>query len=485
MPPVSFSEHSLTPSTGTAAETIDEAKPMRAERALDDTLSIPVKPGSTTAIASVLAAMVLVVLDAAMANVALPTIARSLAVTPAASILVVTAYQAAVLMALLPCAALGESIGYRRVFTSGVALFSVASVLCALSPSMPWLVAARFIQGLGSAAVMALGVALLRVVVAPQRLGAAIGWNALAVALASAAGPSLGMAILTGTDWRWLFAYCLPLGGLVLYAARALPNVAGTAHRLDRFSLALHAGGFAGWILGAEMLATKPAVGVCTLAAASLALGVLIRREMPKRVPLIPLDLLRGDSFRLSVMASVCCFAGQTAGMVALPYLLQQGLGQNALMAGLYMTPWPLTVAIAAPVAGRLADRLSPNWLCSLGGLILSIGLGAIALWPLKGNPFPLVPFAMLCGLGFALFNVANNRTLFLSAPRARSGAAGGIQGTARLLGQSSGALVVSLLFSMTSADAAPQLCLGIGAVLTLAAGLMSTRRLRFEACPR
>ncbi len=286
------------------------------------------KPKSTIAIASVLAAMVLVVLDAAVANVALPTIARSLAVTPAMSVWVVTAYQTALLMALLPCAALGESLGYRKVFTAGVGLFTGASVLCALSPSLSWLVAARFLQGLGGAAVMALGVALLRAVVQQQRFGAAIGWNAMAVALASATGPSLGAAILSATDWPWIFAINLPLGLLVLFATRALPEVGGTARRLDLFSVALNAGAFASLVIGAELLPTIPVIGVFLLASAALELVVVVRREMPKKVPLIPLDLLRADSFRYSVIASVCCFAGQTAGMVALPYYLQHGLGR-------------------------------------------------------------------------------------------------------------------------------------------------------------
>ena len=433
----------------------------------------------TIAIASVLAAMVLVVLDAAIANVALPTIAESLHVTPAMSVWVITAYQTALLMALLPCAALGESLGNRRVFAGGVALFTGASVLCALSPSLSWLVAARFLQGLGGAAIMALGVALLRVVVPHRRFGAAIGWNALAVALSSAAGPAIGAAILSATNWPWLFAVNLPLGVLALLATRALPDGGGTARRLDLFSVALNAGAFASLVIGAELLPARPALAAVLLAAAAFELVVLVLREMPKEAPLIPLDLLRGDSFRFSVIASVCCFAGQTAGIVALPFYLQHGLGQDTLMAGLYMTPWPLTVAIAAPLAGRFADRVSTAWLCVVGGVCLASGLGAAALWPLKGDPMPLVPLTMLCGLGFGLFNVANNRNMFLSAPNERSGAAGGMQGTARLFGQTAGAVILTLLFTLTSADAAPQIGLGIGAVLTFVAGLVSTLRAR------
>lgn len=435
------------------------------------------EPQRTAAIAAVLAAMVLAVLDAAIANVALPTIAQSLQVSPGTSVWIITAYQTALVMGLLPCAALGESLGYRRVFTMGVALFTAASALCALAPSLPWLVAARFLQGLGAAGVMALGIALLRLVVPPGRLGAAIGWNALAVALSSAAGPTIGAAILSGTSWPWLFALNLPLGAMVLLATRALPAPAGTPRRLDRFSVALNAGAFALLVVGAELLVTNLALAAGLLAAAAVGLALLLRRELPKQSPLIPLDLLRAASFRTSVIASVCCFAGVTMGLLALPFYLQHSLGQDTLMTGLYMTPWPLMVAIVAPIAGRLAERVSTAWLCAAGGVCLAIGLAGASLWPLQGSPLPLVLLTTLCGLGFGLFQVPNNRNMFLSVPRERSGAAGGMQATARLAGQTAGGVVMSLLFTMASVDAAPTVGLGIGAVLTLVAGLVSTLR--------
>jgi DHA2 family multidrug resistance protein-like MFS transporter len=450
---------------------------VRLQRRREEALPKPREPKHTAAIAAVLAAMVLVVLDAAIANVALPTIARSLEVTPAASMWVVIAYQSALLMALLPCAALGESLGHRRVFVAGVALFIAASVLCALSPSLPWLVAARFVQGLGGSAVLALGVALLRVVVAPPRLGAAIGWNALAVALSAAAGPPLGAALLSVSSWHGLFAVNLPLGMMVLFSARALPRVAGTGRRLDLFSAALNAGVFATMLLGAEMLATKPAATVLLFAATALAAATLVRRESAKEAPLVPLDLLRASSFRVSVIASVCCFAGQSSGMVALPFYLQQGLGQDTLTAGLYMTAWPMSVAIVAPFAGRLADRVASAWTCAAGALCLACGLGLAAAWPLATDPRPLMPITMLCGTGFALFNVGNNRNLFLAAPAERSGAAGGMQGTARLFGQTVGSVLATLLFTAAPADVAPRIGLAVGAMWALAAGVVSAAR--------
>ncbi|MBC7380173.1 MAG: MFS transporter [Burkholderiaceae bacterium] len=426
--------------------------------------------------------MTLAVLDAAIVNVALPSIARSLHATPGMAVWIITAYQAALVMGLLPCAALGESLGYRRVFTLGVALFTAASALCALAPSLPWLVAARVLQGFGAAGVMALGVALLRLAVPHHQLGAAIGWNALVVALSSAAGPTLGAAILSGTSWPWLFALNLPLGGLVLLASRALPSSAGNARKLDGLSVALNAGAFALLVVGAELLVANPALAAGLLVAAGLGVVALVRREVPKEAPLIPIDLLRAATFRTSVIASVCCFAGTTMGLLALPFYLQHGLGQDMLTAGLFMTPWPLTVAVVAPFAGRLADRVPTAWLCAAGGGCLALGLAAASIWPLQGRPLALVPFTMLCGLGFGLFQVPNNRNMFLSAPRERSGAAGGMQATARLAGQTAGGVIMSLLFATASVDAAPKVGLGVGAVLTLAAGLVSTLRVKQTA---
>jgi DHA2 family multidrug resistance protein-like MFS transporter len=415
------------------------------------------------AITCVLTALGMVVLNTAIANVALPSIAVSLGIPPGMSVWVITAYQMALLMALLPCAALGESLGYRRVFVLGVMVFTAATMLCSLA-SLPWLLAARFVQGLGGAAVMALGVALLRSVVAPEQLGAAIGWNAMAVALSSAAGPAIGAVVLSVTTWPWLFALQLPLGVFVLLTTRSLPDNQGTASRVDLLSMALNVGMFGTLVFTVDVFIDRPILAGALLAVSGLQLVALVKREMPKKAPLIPIDLLRSRSFSLSVMASVLCFAGQAAALVALPFYLLRNLEQSALMTGLYMVPWPLSVAIAAPFSRRLADRYSAGLICFSGGLLLAVGLGATSLWPLRDAAYLLIPFTMLCGLGFSLFNAANNRNLFLSAPIERSGAAGGMQGTARLLGQTAGAVIMSLIFILAATAAAPRIGFGLGA---------------------
>jgi DHA2 family multidrug resistance protein-like MFS transporter len=418
--------------------------------------------------------MSLVVLDAGMANVALPTLARALDASPAQAVVVVTAYQTALVMALLPCAAIGERFGNRRVFQGGVSLFIVASVFCAVAPSLPWLVAMRLLQGLGGAAVMALGVALIRVAVTPRELGAAIGWNALTVALSSAAAPPLGALIIARLDWTWLFLMNLPIGCLALLAAFALPRGAGRAGRLDFASMALNGAGFALLVVGAELLPRSPVIAAALLAAAALALTALVLREAPKAVPLIPLDLLRSRPFRVSIMASVCCFTATAAALVALPFYLQHGLGQSPLMVGLYMSPWPLSVAVTVAVSGRLSGRVPTTVLCACGGGVLAAGLAGLALWPISGDLQPFVGLAVVCGVGFGLFQPANNRNIFLSAPADRSGAAGGMQGTARLTGQTAGAVVMTLLFSAAPLTIAPRIGLGAGAGLAVLCALVS-----------
>jgi hypothetical protein len=234
------------------------------------------------AVAAVLSAMALVVLDAGMANVALPSIAKALAVAPASAVLVITAYQAALVMALLPCSALGQRLGYRRVFIAGVTLFTAASVLCSLAPTLPLLLAARFLQGLGGAAVMALGVALLRFTVPHDHLGRVISWNALTVALSTAAAPTVGALILSHASWPWLFVINFPVGCVALVASQLLPSTRPSSQQLDVPSMALNGLMFGAIVLGAEFALERPVLGWATIAVASMSLIALIRRERPK-----------------------------------------------------------------------------------------------------------------------------------------------------------------------------------------------------------
>ena len=438
----------------------------------------PARAGGTRqtplAYTAALSGLALVVIDAGFVNVALPTIGAALGIPPSQSVRLVSAYQSSLVMGLLPAAALGDSFGYRRVFLSGLVLFAAASLASASAPSLGWLVVARFIQGLGGAAVMALGVALLRQAVPASSMGTAIGRAALTVALCSAAGPPVGAMIVSFTSWRWLFVMHLPLAVAAIAAIRAVPTVPGSGRGIDLVSIALSAGGFGLLVIGAEQIPHRPLAAPLFFLAAGACFLLLVRRELPKATPLVPLDLLRGRSFRLAVVASICCFVGQTSGLLALPFYLQQTLGQTALMTGIYMTPWPVAVALAALLSGRIADRRPTAPLTAAGGAMLGIGLAGAALLPTTAPLSALAALTVVCGLGFGLFQVPNNRNLFLGAPADRSGAAGGMQGTARLIGQTTGAIIVTLLFAAAHGVAGQKLALAAGSAFALAAASVS-----------
>jgi DHA2 family multidrug resistance protein-like MFS transporter len=332
------------------------------------------------AIAVLLLTLVLVVLDSAIANIALPSIAASLHANPSDTVWVVSSYQLAVLVALLPCGVIGEMVGPRRVFLAGVALFTLASAACAFSSTLSMLVAARFVQGLGGGAIMALGIMNLRFSVPQRLLGTIIGINAMTIAVASAAGPGIAGAILAVASWPLLFAVNIPLGIVVLTAGGVLAGPKGVARRLDGRAVAANTLMFVLFFIGADRVASAPVSAGLLIAGSIACLFWLLRLERRSAAPLVPIDLLATPAFRVSVIASVCCFTGQTLGVIALPFYLQHGLGMTATEAGIYMMPWPAAVALIAPISGGLADRVKTAWLCATGGALLALGLAAVGL---------------------------------------------------------------------------------------------------------
>ena len=235
---------------------------------------------------------------------------------------------------------------------------------------------------------------------------------------------------------------------------------------------------FAAFVLGCDCLPSSPWYGGVLLVVSVASVVVLVRREMPKAAPLIPLDLLRAPSFRVSIVASVCCFTGQMMGFVALPFYFQHELGLSAIDTGLLITPWPLAVMFAAPLSARLAGRVPTSWLCAAGGGLLAIGLGLCAVWPIIGKPWPPIAiFTSLAGIGFGLFQTPNNQNMLLSAPKERSGAAGGAQGTARLTGLTLGSLLMGLMFAMSTPLRAVHWGLTLAALAALAGGAISLLR--------
>src|SRR6185437_10886754 len=270
------------------------------------------------AIVAILLAITLTVLDSTIVNVALPSLARDFHTSNAASIWVINSYQVAILIALLPLAALGEIVGYRRVSQYGMALFTIASLACALAPSLPVLSFARIIQGLGAAGIMSVNSALVRFTYPHRMLGRAIGINAFTVAVAGTIGPTVASAILAITTWRWLFAVNVPVGIItILIAMYSQPESERSSRPLNYGAVALQAGTFALLIGGLQSLAhdSANALGFAAIAAGCVLGALLVRHEIVRDAPLIPFDLLRNRLFSLSVATSICSFMAQTAGL--------------------------------------------------------------------------------------------------------------------------------------------------------------------------
>lgn len=397
-------------------------------------------------------AMTMAVLDGAIVNVALPVMAKDLAVDPAAAIFVVNGFQIAVTASLLPFASLGDILGYRRVYLFGLVLFTAASLACALSPSLGWLVAARLAQGVGAAGIMSVNIALVRFIYPNRLIGQGVGTVALIVAMASAAGPTVAAAILSVATWPWLFLVNLPVGIVAFAVAlRTLPATPLSGARFDGTSALLNALTFGLLIIGIDGIGQEQGrwLAAAEIAAALVVGAVFVRYQLTLAAPLLPVDLLRIPAFALSMATSIASFGAQMMAYVALPFYFQDVMHLSETRTGFLMTPWPIAIAVMAPISGRLADRYAPGLLGGVGLAVMACGLAAMALLPSDPSALDIGWRLTLCGLGFGLFQSPNNKVIITSAPRHRSGGASGMQSTARLTGQSLGAALVAVIFGL------------------------------------
>jgi DHA2 family multidrug resistance protein-like MFS transporter len=431
------------------------------------------------AVASVALALFMTVLDSSIANVALPVIARDFGAPPADSIWIVNAYQLAIVTTLLPLAAIGEKVGFKAVYLGGLGLFTLASLACALSRDLGLLAAARGLQGLGAAGVMSVNGGLIRFIWPTRLLGRGIGINAMVISVSAAVGPSVASAILALGPWPWLFAVNIPIGLAALaLAARALPANPLSGRRFDWISAGLNAATFGLVIFGIDVVTRTRATlsGALELAGGLILGAVLLRRESRMERPMVPLDLMRNRIFALSVATSIASFAAQLLAFVSLPFRFENTLRYDQVTTGLLMTPWPVAVGVAAPLSGWLSDRLSGAVLCAIGLVVLAGGLLALAFLPASPSPFDIGWRMAVCGAGFGVYQAPNNRMMLNAAPRERAGAAGGMLGTARLTGQTAGA-VLTAIFLQLFAGRGEIVSLEVAAALSLAAAGFSLAR--------
>jgi MFS transporter, DHA2 family, multidrug resistance protein len=394
------------------------------------------------------------VLDGNIANTALPNIATQLHASPAVSIWVVNAFLLAVAICVVPLSSLVDIIGYKRVYQIGLALFTMASVGCSLPHSLNTLVLARIFQGVGAACIWSTSAAIMRYTYPRALLGRGIGLGGMVVFTSAAAGPSVASGILAVASWHWLFAINIPFGLLSLsLSERFLPPAKGTRHEFDFWSAVLNAATVTLLIRGIDgigNLQSRSAVAAELIG--SLIFGVLlVRRQLGLPIPMLAIDLFKRSIFSLSVASSLCTFMAQGLAFVVLPFYFIDGLGFSQVWAGILLTPWPLAGGITSHISGRLADRYPIRLLGTAGMVVMSIGLVLLATLPPHPTVLQIVWRAAFGGSGFGFFGAPNNRAMVASAPRERSGGAGGISTMSRLLGQSIGVSVVAVVFQLAA----------------------------------
>ena len=336
------------------------------------------------------------------------------------------------------------------------------------------------LQSMQQGPLLSVNGALVRFTYPAALLGRGVGLNALVVAVATALGPTVASAILAFGGWPWLFAVNVPFGLVCLaLALGVLPHSERSQGRLDWPSAALNALAFGLLFIGTDGFTHgrgSRSIAFVEVALALAAAAVLVARERGSARPLIPIDLLRIRVFALSVVAWVFAFAAYMLVFLTLPFFLQTVMHRSQTETGLLMTPFPVALGLVALVAGRLFDRVPASLLGAFGMMLLGIGLSSLAVLSPDASAMDVVWRVSLCGLGFGFFQSPNNRVMLSSAPRERSGAAGGMLATARSLGITTGATLAALVFHLVP-DRAEAVGLGIGCAMALAAGTASLSR--------
>lgn len=402
---------------------------------------------------AVMAAGIMGPIDGSVVNVALPTIGRVFNADLNTVSWVAMAYLLVLGSLILTYGRLGDMYGFRRVLLVGVAIFTVASGICALAPNIWVLVAFRAIQAIGAGMLMAMGPAIVTSVFPQKERGRALGTNGMIVAIGLALGPSLGGFLLTVSSWKAIFTINIPIGiASFILCQRVVPAPADL--RPQRFDLVGAALGFCS--LSAFLLAgsygeewgwTSPATLILALAFLGGS-AAFIRWESRVEEPMLDLTLFRNRVFTAANFAALMNFMSQFAMVFLIPFYLQQILHYSPEHMGLILTASPLVVLMLAPISGALSDRLGTHWLAFVGQSIVSLALLLCAGLKATSGTLDVVWRLCLFGLGTGIFQSPNNSAVMGSVPRHRLGVGSGVLATIRNVGMVLGIAVASGVFT-------------------------------------
>lgn len=391
-------------------------------------------------------------LDAGIVNTALPTIAQGFRASLPEVQWIVAAYFL-VISCLLPLfGRLGDTLGRSRVYQAGFGLFTVASLLCGAAPSLWALIAARVLQGLGAAMLMANGPAIIMAAFPGPTRGRALGFIGMVVALGSLTGPGLGGVLIQGFGWESVFYVNLPIGlGGVWIARRFLPRAERLADTsLDLPGAVIFAVSMTGLLLGVihghDWGWTSPPV-LGALAVALLGFAAFGRWEGRVDKPMIDLSLFRIWPFLSGNVVALMAFNSMFANAILLPFYLQEQMRLEPAMTGLVLSTLPMTMAVVAPVSGYLSERVNFATLTSLGLFVMCLGLLNQSVLGPDTPMWRIFAGQMVLGLGVGIFMSPNNNSVLSSAPQDKVGVVGGVLALVRNVGMVSGIAVATTVF--------------------------------------
>ena len=405
-------------------------------------------------------------LDTLVVTTALPVLRVDLHASLSSLEWTVNSYNLAFACLLLTGAALGDRFGRKRMFAVGLGMFTAASALSALAPTVQALVVSRALQGAGAAIVTPLTLTLISEAFPVEKRGAAIGlWGGI-TGLAVAAGPVVGGAVVSGIDWHWIFWLNVPIGLAVLpLAIRRLTESYGPRPQLDLTGLALASGGTLGLTWGlvrANSLGWTSAQVLGALVAGTLLVGAFVVWERRTENPMLPPALFRSRSFSAANGVSFFMYAGLFGALFLMSQLLQNALGFSPLQAGLRLLPWTFPPMIIAPVAGALAERYGNRPFMVLGLALQAIGLGLVA-----AIASPSVSYAELgaaftiAGVGTSLCFPTVAGAIMTGVPLSEAGVASGANSAIRELGGVAGVAILASVFIHNGGYTSPHAFIG------------------------
>lgn len=396
-------------------------------------------------------------------NLALPSLGAEYGASPAALGWVLGSFLLAAIVVLLPFGKLADRYGKRRFFIMGNGIFALTSFLAIFAPSLPWLIAARAAQGLGSAMTFATSMSILTLVIPKERRGWAMGWNVAVVYTGLTLGPAVGGFLNHYYGWQSIFILLTILGALAFGTARHTLQdewYADSSPDWDKKGALLYGGAIMLIIYGLSQLLSQPAAPLL-LIGGLLLFGVFLRYELHTENPLLPVNLLFSNRpFSMSCLAALLNYCATFATSLLLSLYLQAILGLTSHSAGIILLAQPIIMATLSPLMGRLSDKYAPTKLAALGQSVITAGLIGFALTVHTLSLYLLIPMLMITGTGFALFAAPNNNAIMSSVEKQHYGLATSLLSTTRLFGQVLSVAMMNLILSLSWHGLAPQAAL-------------------------